>query len=459
MSAPTKTVVIIDDDRTIQATLAAILERQGYAIHGGATASLGLKKVETEKPDLVLLDLGLPDAEGLDVLRKLKADFPALPVLILTANDTLANAIEAIKLGAFHFLSKPYAAAELVRHCELALEQRDLVRKTETLAAANVALEKRLRAAEDRLAPVSVSRKMREIEQLIARIAGSEANVLLTGESGVGKEVYAGELHRQSARAAGPMIKLNCGALPANMIEAELFGYARGAFTGAIAAFSGMLAEARGGTLFLDEVTEMPLELQTRFLRVLQDREFRPLGTTTNVSADFRLIAACNRPVAQAVREGRLRPDLYYRLKTFEIEIPPLRERLEDLAWLLETFLRRFAQQLRKPVPRVEPEALEMLRVYRWPGNVRELQNAAEHALVLCDGPVLGVGCLPREVRIPASPVASGMLASGSMAAAEKAAVLAALRRTGGNKKQAADILGIHRPTLYVKMRRFGIGT
>ncbi len=458
MSAPAKTAVIIDDDRTIQATLSAILERHGYEVHVGATASLGRKKVEAVKPDLVLLDLGLPDAEGLDVLRQMKTDFPALPVLILTAHDTLANAIEAIKLGAFHFLSKPYAAAELVRHCELALVQRDLVRKTETLTAANVVLEKRLRAAEDKLAPVSVSRQMREIEQLIARVAGSEANILLTGESGVGKEVYAGEVHRQSGRATGPMIKLNCGAFPANMIEAELFGYARGAFTGAVAAFSGMLVEARGGTLFLDEITEMPPELQTRFLRVLQDREFRPLGTTKNVSADFRLIAACNRPVAQAVSEGRLRQDLYYRLKTFEIEIPPLRERREDIAKLLDIFLRRFAQQLGKPVPRVEPDALEMLRAYAWPGNVRELQNAIEHALVLCDGPVLGVKCLPREIRSPVLTVAASAVASGSMEEAEKSAVLAALHKTGGNKKQAADILGIHRPTLYVKMRRFGIG-
>lgn len=458
MNGPGKTIVIIDDERTIQATLSAILERHGYEVHVGATASLGRKKVEAVKPDLVLLDLGLPDAEGLEVLRKLKADFPALPVLILTAHDTLANAIEAIKLGAFHFLAKPYAAAELLRHCELALQQRDLLRKTETLTLANVALEKRLRAAEEKLAPVSVSRQMREVEQLIARIAASEANILLTGESGVGKEVYAAAVHRQSARSTGPMIKLNCGAFPANMIEAELFGYARGAFTGAVAAFSGMLAEARGGTLFLDEITEMPPELQTRFLRVLQDREFRPLGTTKNVSADFRLVAACNRPVAQAVSEGRLREDLYYRLKTFEIEIPPLRERREDITKLLDTFLLRFARQLGKAVPRVEPEALEMLRAYQWPGNVRELQNAVEHALVLCDGPVLETKCLPREIRASALNAASGAPAIGSMEDAEKTAVVAALRQTGGNKKRAAEILGIHRPTLYVKMRRFGIG-
>lgn len=462
MDNPGKTVVVIDDERTIQATLTAILERHQYRVHVAPTASLGRKKVEEIKPDLVLLDLGLPDAEGLDVLRSLKADFPALPVMILTAHDTLANAIEAIKLGAFHFLSKPYAAEELLSLCKRALEQRDLVRKTETLTAANEALEKRLRAAEEKLAPVSVSRRMREVEQLIARVAPSEANVLLTGESGVGKEVYAGEIHRQSDRAAGPMVKLNCGAFPANMIEAELFGYAKGAFTGAVTAFPGMLAEARGGTLFLDEITEMPLELQTRFLRVLQEREFRPLGTTKNINADFRLIAACNRPIGQAVSEGRLRQDLYYRLKTFEIEIPPLRERREDVTKLIDTFLRRFAKQLRKPLPQLDPEAMEMLRAYSWPGNVRELQNAIEHAIVLCEGPVLGPKCLPREIRNPeltsAPSAATVPVASGNLEDVEKEAVLAALRRTNGNKKRAAEILGIHRPTLYAKMRRLGIG-
>ncbi len=462
MTGPRKKIVVIDDERTIQATLSSILERHGYQVLVGPTASLGRKKVEEVKPDLVLLDLGLPDAEGLDVLRGLKADFPAMPVMILTANDTLANAIEAIKLGAFHFLSKPYAAEELLSLCARALEQRDLVRQTEKLTAANESLEKRLRAAEEKLAPVAISRQMREVEQLIGRIAPSEANILLTGESGVGKEVYASEVHRQSERAEGPMIKLNCGAFPANMIEAELFGYGKGAFTGAVVAFPGMLAEARGGTLFLDEITEMPLELQTRFLRVLQEREFRPLGTTKNIRADFRLIAACNRPIAQAVSEGRLRQDLYYRLKTFEIEIPPLRERREDIPKLVDTFLNRFAKQLRKAVPPLDPEALEMLRAYPWPGNVRELQNAIEHALVLCDGPLLGVKCLPREIRMPelmaAPPTGTPALPARSLEEMEKEAVLAALRKTLGNKKQAAEILGIHRPTLYAKMRRFGIG-
>src|SRR6185436_16668726 len=219
--------------------------------------------------------------------------------------------------------------------------------------------------------------------------------------SGVGKEVFASELHRLSPRGGHRMVKLNCAAFPPNMIESVLFGYVKGAFTGAVTSFSGMLAEADGGTLFLDEITEMPVELQTRFLRVLQEREYRPLGTTKTRPVDFRLVAACNRPPAKSVQEGRLRQDLYFRLKTFEIEIPPLRERREDLAKLADTFLRRFSKQLGKAAPQLDPEVLELLRAYPWPGNVRELQNAIEHALVLCDDPVLGPQFLPREIQRP----------------------------------------------------------
>ena len=228
MSADGKTIVVIDDERAIQATLSTILERNGYRVHVGPNASLGRKKVEELKPDLVLLDLGLPDAEGLDVLRGFKADFPTMPVMILTANDTLANAIESIKLGAFHFLSKPYAAEELLSLCSRALEQRDLVRQTETLREEKKELQKQLRAAEDQLRPVAISRRMREVEQLIARVAPSEANVLLTGESGVGKEIYASELHRLSQRAGGRMVRLNCGAFPREHDRGRAFWIRKG---------------------------------------------------------------------------------------------------------------------------------------------------------------------------------------------------------------------------------------
>jgi DNA-binding NtrC family response regulator len=452
----TKTVVIIDDERTILATLSAILDRNGYRVHVAQNASQGRKKVKEFTPDLVLLDLGLPDADGLDVLRHLKMDSPSLPVIVLTANDSIANAIESIKLGAFHFVSKPYSAEELLSLCAHALEQRDLVHQTQKLIEEKEQLKKQLRSAEDKLRPVAVSRRMRDVEELIGRVAPSEANVLLTGESGVGKEVYANEIHHQSNRKAGPMVKLNCGAFPANMIEAELFGYAKGAFTGAVGAFPGMLAEANGGSLFLDEITEMPVELQTRFLRVLQEREFRPLGTTKNVPANFRLIAACNTPPAVAVRDGRLRNDLYFRLKTFEIEIPPLRDRREDLPKLADTFLCRFANQLGKELPQFSREALELMLDYAWPGNVRELQNAIEHALVLSDGREISAKSLPKEIRLPELSFLANHIPQ-TLEEVERHALIDAVRQANGNKKRAAEILGIHRPTLYAKLKRLGI--
>ena len=459
MTARPQTIVVIDDERTIQATLTAVLRRHGFAVEIAPNAAQGRRKVVEAKPDLVLLDLGLPDGDGLEVLKEIKAAQPGLPVMILTAHDSLANAIESIKLGAFHFLPKPYAIEELVGLCRRALEQQALVEKNTVLEKEKERLQVRLRAAEEQLAPVAISRRMREVEQLLERVAPSEANVLLTGESGVGKEVVARNIHEQSNRAGATMVKLNCGAFPANMIEAELFGYAKGAFTGAVTAFPGMLAEANGGTLFLDEITEMPVELQTRFLRVLQEREYRPLGTTKNRAVDFRLIAACNRPPAAAVQDGKLRQDLYYRLKTFEIEIPPLRERREDLPKLTDTFLRRFATQLGKPVPQLDAEALELLRAYPWPGNVRELQNAIEHALVLGDGPVLLPRHLPREIQTPdlARSTAPRTGAPVSFVEAEREALVEALRRANGNKARAAKLLGIHRGTIYVKLRQFGL--
>ncbi len=459
MSTTPHKIVVIDDERTIQATLTAVLGRNGFLVECAPNAAQGQRKIVEVQPHLVLLDLGLPDADGLEVLKAIKAEHPALPVMILTAHDSLANAIESIKLGAFHFLPKPYAVEELIALCRRALEQQALVEQTVTLLREREQLQIKLRAAEEQLAPVAISRRMREVEQLLARVAPTEANVLLTGESGVGKEVFARAVHGRSARAGATMVKLNCSAFPANMIEAELFGYAKGAFTGAVTAFPGMLAEANGGTLFLDEITEMPVELQTRFLRVLQEREFRPLGTTKNRPVDFRLVAACNRPPALAVQEGRLRQDLYFRLKTFEVEIPPLRERREDLPKLIDTFLRQFSQQLSRPIPTLEAEVLELLRAYPWPGNVRELQNGIEHALILCDGPQLLARHLPREIQTPdlARSTALRPATPVSFVDAEREALLDALRRANGNKAEAARQLGIHRATIYAKIRQFGL--
>src|SRR6202045_4933509 len=460
MTTENRRILIIDDERPILLTLEALLGRHGYQVETSGTASQGLKLLKTKSPALVLLDLQLPDAEGLQTLDEIKAEFPGTQVIILTAHDSLHNAIESIKRGAFHFISKPYALEELLSLVEKALEKESLLRATEELRQKTQQLERRLEMAETRLTPVFKSKEMQEIDELIGAMAPSEANVLITGESGTGKEVIANDIHTRSRRAEKPMIKLNCAAFPQTMIEGELFGYVKGAFTGATNDFSGMIAAAGGSTLFLDEISEMPPDLQTRFLRVLQEREYRPLGSTKTLKADFRVIAATNRPIASALAENRLRADLYYRLNTFQIEIPPLRERKEDIPPLVSTFLRRFAQELSKEEPVIAPEAFQKLLDYSWPGNVRELQNAMEYAVVLARQNKISVKELPAEVQLPAvlqQTVRSNNGGVQNLDDMEREAIIAALAQCHGNKKKAAQVLGIQRPTLYNKMKRYAI--
>jgi len=454
-------ILIIDDERPILMTLEALLTRHGYRTETATTATLGLRAMKTNPAALVLLDLQLPDADGLETLERLKKDFGDSQVIILTAHDSLNNAIESIKRGAFHFISKPYAPEELLSLAEQALEKRSLLQETQALREKAEQLEKRLELAETRLAPVFKSKVMQEMEELIGAMAPSDANVLITGESGVGKEVVANVIHSKSRRAGKPLVKLNCAAFPQTMIESELFGYVKGAFTGAMNDFPGMIAEARGGTLFLDEISEMPADLQTRFLRVLQEREYRSLGSTKMLKADFRVITATNRPIAQALAENRLRSDLYYRINTFQIEVPPLRERKEDIPPLVNTFVQQFAKQLGKAEPTIGPEAFQKLLDYSWPGNVRELQNAIEYAVVLARNDIIGIKELPTEIQLPpalqTSPAPVRRSGVASLDDMERETILRALTQTHGNKKKAAELLGIQRPTLYNKMKRYAI--
>jgi DNA-binding NtrC family response regulator len=462
-TAEGRRILIIDDERPILMTLEALLTRRGYQTETAATSALGLRAMKTNPAALVLLDLQLPDADGLVTLDRLKKDFPETQVIILTAHDSLNNAIESIKRGAFHFISKPYAPEELLSLAEKALEKRSLLRETQELREKTEQLEKRLELAETRLAPVFQSKAMQQMDDLITAMAPSDANVLITGESGVGKEVVANVIHSRSRRAVKPLVKLNCAAFPQTMIESELFGYVKGAFTGAMNDFPGMIAHANGGTLFLDEISEMPAELQTRFLRVLQEREYRPLGSTQTLKADFRVITATNRPVAQALAENRLRSDLYYRINTFQIEVPPLRQRKEDIPPLVATFVQRFASQLGKPEPTIAPEVYQKLLDYSWPGNVRELQNAIEYAVVLSRQGLIRAKDLPAEIQLPPALQANHSRAGNrrngvpSLEDVERETILQALSQTHGNKKKAAQLLGIQRPTLYNKMKRYAI--
>jgi len=435
-------VLIIDDERPVLLTLDALLKRHGYHVDAAATASQGLKLLKSNSPSLILLDLQLPDAHGLEMLDRIKTELPKAQVIILTAHDSLHNAIESIKRGAYHFISKPYAPEELLSLVEKALEKQFLLREAEKLREKTEQLEKRLEIAEARPAPIFKSKPMQEIEELIGALAPSDANVLIAGESGVGKEVIANAIHARSRRAEQSMVKLNCAAFPQTMIEGELFGYVKGAFTGAMHDFPGMIAAADGGTLFLDEISDMPADLQTRFLRVLQEREYRPLGSTQT--------------------ENRLRSDWYYRLNTFQIEVPPLRKRREDIPPLIAQFVRQFSQQLCKPEPDVSPDAFQKLLDYSWPGNVRELQNAIEYAVVLARDGAIGVKELPAEIQLPPAlqqAELSGLPRNGvqTLDDLERNAILQALAECRGNKKKAAELLGIQRPTLYNKLRRYAI--
>src|SRR5881227_1810407 len=462
MKTDNRRVLIIDDERPVLMTLEALLERHGYDVETAGTASQGVKLLKSNLPSLVLLDLQLPDAEGLETLDRIKTELPKVQVIILTAHDSLHNAIESIKRGAYHFISKPYAPEELLSLVEKALEKQSLVQEAEELREKTQQLEKRLEIAETRAAPIFKSKVMQEIEELINAMAPSDANVLIVGESGVGKEVIANVIHARSRRAGKAMVKLNCAAFPQTMIEGELFGYVKGAFTGAMNDFPGMIGAAGGGTLFLDEISDMPPDLQTRFLRVLQEREYRPLGSTQTMKADFRAIASTNRPIAQALAENRLRSDLYYRLNTFQIEVPPLRKRKEDIPPLIAQFVKQFSQQLGKPEPDISPDAFQKLLDYSWPGNVRELQNAIEYAVVLTRQGVIGVKELPTEIQLPPAlqqAEIAGLPRAGvqTLDDVERTAIIQALAECHGNKKKAAELLGIQRPTLYNKMKRFAI--
>src|SRR6266513_767108 len=461
MKTDNRHVLIIDDERPVLMTLEALLKRHGYQVDTAPTAIQGLKALKSKPPTLVLLDLRLPDADGLEMLDRIKTELPEMHVIILTAHDSLHNAIESIKRGAYHFISKPYAPEELLSLVEKALEKQFLLRETKELRVKTEQLEKRLEIAEARPTPIFKSKPMQEIEELIEAMAPSDANVLIVGESGVGKEVIANTICATSRRAGQPRVKLNCAAFPQTMIEGELFGYVKGAFTGAIQDFPGMIGAANGGTLFLDEISDMPADLQTRFLRVLQEREYRPLGSTRTLKANFRVIAATNRPIARALAENRLRSDLYYRLNTFQIEVPPLRERRQDIPPLVTFFVKQFAQQLGKSEPEISPEAFQKLLDYSWPGNVRELQNTMEYAVVLAHQNMVGVKELPGELQLPAAlqQIERGLVPQGvqSLDDMERVTILQALAHCHGNKKKAAELLGIQRPTLYNKLKRYAI--
>ncbi len=431
--------------------LSAVVARAGYDTRTAVRGAEAMEVFATWLPDAALVDLILPDANGADLVRHFKSLQPRTEVLVISGQGSIPRAVEAIKAGASYFLEKPIDADGVLALLERAIERMDV-------EAENASLRRQLRDRYQFENIIGRSRKMRELFDLVAAVADSEANVLIQGENGTGKELIANALHYNSRRTKGPFIKINCAAIPKDLIESELFGYRRGSFTGALTDKDGLLEQAQGGSLLLDEIGEMPPYLQTKLLRVLQEREYRPVGSDRVVRVDFRLICATNVDVEAALREGRLREDLYFRINTITLRVPALRERTEDIPLLCDHFLERFRQRYQRTIRTIAPAAYHLLIRSRWPGNVRELENAIERAVLVAKGNDITPADLPDSLREEAGPAGDFMLpAHRTLAEIERMAIVQALERTNWNKQEAAAQLGLYRPTLYSKMRKHEI--
>ncbi len=441
-------IMVVDDDQNIQLLLRTLLEAERHEVLEAKDAAELQTKFTGPQPDVVLLDLQLPDAHGLDLLPLVKRQWPDTEVIILTGNATIEIAVEATKRGAFWFVPKPFDAKTLMALVRRAHEHKELSDQAGKLRQA-------LAAMTGGGAPVFQSPAMKNVVRVVERIAPSDASILITGESGVGKEVITDLLHALSNRSRGPILKVNCAALPSNLIEAELFGYKKGAFTGALTDRAGLFREAEGGTLMLDEISEMPIDTQSKLLRVLQEKEVRPVGDSTSRKVDVRVIAATNRDPKEAITAGKLREDLFYRVSAISVDIPPLRDRPEDIMALANSFLQRFAAQANRPIRGFTPAAQEVLRKFAWPGNVRQLQNEIQRAVLMSDEKEIDARDLSINTPLPASAEEEANLSL--MEAMERNTIIQVLKETGGNKVEAAKRLGIGRQTLYNKHKAYNI--
>jgi nitrogen regulation protein NR(I) len=466
-----KRVLVADDELNMRRVLEAILRREGYDV---VTAANGIEALGGMNANVhtVITDLKMPGLDGMALLKKLSVDYPDVPVVMITAHGSVENAVEAVKLGAFDYLEKPF--------------EQEQIRQVVAKAINTYALARRDARPEEpsgrgRFRLVGQAPAIRQIFAVIEKVANTPSTVLITGESGTGKELIARALHENSARHAGPFIKINCAAIPKTLMESELFGYDKGAFTGAVGAKPGRFELAHGGTLFLDEIGEIPVEMQVKLLRVLQESEFERVGGIKTIKVDVRLVTATNRDLQQEIIAGTFRDDLFYRLNVVPIHIPPLRERREDIPLLAEHFLAKFNDRLKKQIEAISPEAIERLVAYHWPGNIRELENLMERTILFCEAPEIRVSDLPPEVvGAPALPAVPGGTptslpiigtADEARPASLKEAVRAetervereliqrALDETGGNVTQAARKLKISRKSLQTKMKELGLRT
>ena len=446
-------ILVVDDDPGVRDAFRLILEDH-YEVLDAPDGPQALEVLRAAQVDLVLLDIRLPEMDGIEVLERIKAIDEGLEVILVTAVKTVRTAVAAMKLGAFDYLTKPFEEDELLALCNRALEKRSLEREVTFLRG-------ELARTRDFEEIVGTHAAMQKLFRLTEQVARTTATVLITGESGTGKELIARAIHRQGPRRDRPFVAVNPAAVAESLIESELFGHEKGAFTGAYQRKLGKFELAQGGTLFLDEIGTLKAELQAKLLRVLQEREIERVGGTRPVKIDVRVIAATNVDVKQAVARGAFREDLYYRLNVVPIEVPPLRERIEDLPLLVEHFVRQYGQQFGKRVQGLSREALRALSLYRWPGNVRELQNVVERCVVLADGPQIELNDLPLDVLIPDHRIrvrkADRLPLKDATEAFEHQIVLRVLERVKGNTSEAARILGVHRNSLNRLLERWGL--
>jgi DNA-binding NtrC family response regulator len=450
-------ILIIDDEEVLQDVLSSLLRKEGYEVLSARTGEEGLRLLGEEEVDLVLLDLMLPGMSGQEVLRQIRRTTPEMVVVVITAYSSIEGAIRAMREGAFHYIPKPFKNEEVLLTVRKGVEQR-------RLANENRALREQLRERYSFANIVGKSKPMQDVFDLIRLAAPSKSNILILGESGTGKELVAKAIHHHSRRATGPFVTVNSGSMPADLLESNLFGHIKGAFTGAVANKKGLFEVAHGGSIFFDEIGNIPLDTQGKLLRVIQEKEFMRLGGVETLKADVRIIAATNVDLEVEVARGTFREDLYYRLNVITVNLPPLRARTEDIPLLAGHFLGRFTGENEKELQQISPEAMTQLMDYRWPGNVRELENVVERAVVLSTGAELGVELLPASVRereglapsVPAAPNGEISL-KDAVTDFERQLIVRALRETGGVQKHAAERLRVKPTTLHEMIKRLNI--
>jgi two-component system response regulator AtoC len=441
-------VLVVDDEENIRIVLRTLLKKHGYDVEVADGGEAALERIDTFGPDVILTDVRMPKMGGLDLLATLKAKQCAATVIVMSAYGNIDLALEAMKAGAYDYVSKPFKPDEIV----LALRKAE---ERESLRRENRALREQIRQDNEFESILAKSPQMVEIFRTIQKIADFKTTVLVSGESGVGKELVARAIHSRSTRKGAPFVAINCGAIPENLLESELFGHKRGAFTDATSDRRGLFEEAHGGTLLLDEIGELPLNLQVKLLRVLQEESIRKLGDTKDVKVDVRIITATHRDLGAETKAGRFREDLFYRINVLPIAIPPLRQRREDIHLLIDHFVAKNNARLGTHIRGLAPDARKLLMDYSWPGNVRELENTIERAMVLADGEILQATDLPERIREALDPVqmqlASGELSiKKTVAAIEETLIRRALTKTKGNRTRAAEVLEIsHRALLY----------